>query len=363
MSYTSRMTDNELLDIYSDYLISAFGLTTATGLSTVLDGQISHDRIQRFLAGKPRTSADLWRVVKPHVRTIQRDDGVLILDDSIAEKPYTDENDIVCWHYDHAKDRTVKGINFLTALYHVRDVSLPVGVTLIAKTEHYIDTKDGKPKRRSPIGKNEYYRTMVQQAVMNQIPFTYVLNDVWFASAENMRFVKHSIERDFIMPLKANRKVALSCAAKQQGQYVRVGTLDLEPHTVQEIYLEGVDFPLLLIKQVFANEDGSSGVQYLVTSDTDLTADTITTIYRTRWNVEPYHKSLKQNASLERSPTQTVTTQTNHVFGALCGYIKLELLKGATKLNHFALKSKLYLRAVQVAFETLRDFQPVCLAA
>lgn len=40
-----------------------------------------------------------------------KDRGVLIVDDSIAEKPYTDENDIVCWHYDHAKDRTIKGIN------------------------------------------------------------------------------------------------------------------------------------------------------------------------------------------------------------------------------------------------------------
>jgi hypothetical protein len=28
---------------------------------------------------------------------------VLILDDSIAEKPYTDENDIICWHYDHTQ--------------------------------------------------------------------------------------------------------------------------------------------------------------------------------------------------------------------------------------------------------------------
>ncbi len=357
------MTDNELLDIYSDYLISAFGLTTATGLAAALDGQISHDRIQRFLADTPRTSADLWRVVKPHVRTLQRHDGVLILDDSIAEKPYTDENDIVCWHYDHAKDRTVKGINFLTALYHVREVSLPVGGTLIAKTERYIDKKDGKPKRRSPVGKNEYYRSMIQQAVTNQIPFTYVLNDVWFAAAENMRFIKQTVQKDFIMPLKANRKVALSQADKRQGQYVRVDTLDLEPQTVREIYLEGVDFPLMLIKQVFANEDGSSGVQYLVTSDTTLGSDAITTIYRTRWNVEPYHKSLKQNASLEKSPTQTVTTQTNHVFGALCGYIKLELLKGTTKLNHFALKSKLYLRALRIAFDTLQTLQPVRLAA
>ncbi len=363
LRYTIGMTDNELLDLYSDYLISAFGLTTATGLAAVLDGQISHDRIQRFLSGKPRTSADLWRVVKPHVHAMQRDDGVLILDDSIAEKPYTDENDIVCWHYDHAKDRTVKGINFLTALYHVQGVSLPVGITLIAKTDYYIDKKDGKQKRRSPLGKNDYYRDMIQQAVINQIPFQYVLNDVWFASAENMRFVKQTLQKDFIMPLKTNRKVALSQDAKQQGQYVRVETLDLEPHTVREVYLEGVDFPLMLIKQVFVNEDGSNGVLYLVTSDTTLSYDDITTIYRTRWNVEPYHKSLKQNASLEKSPTHTVTTQTNHVFGALCGYIKLEVLKGTTKLNHFALKSKLYLRAVQVAFETLRTLQPIRLAA
>jgi len=116
------MTNDDLLDLYSDYLISSFGPTTATGLAGLMGGTVSHDRVQRFLAHKQRTSADLWRVVKPHVRTIQSDDGVLIIDDSIAEKPYTDENDIVCWHYDHSKDRAVKGINFLTALYHSQGV-------------------------------------------------------------------------------------------------------------------------------------------------------------------------------------------------------------------------------------------------
>jgi hypothetical protein len=85
------MNNNELLDIYSDYLISAFGLTTATGLATLLGGAVSHDRIQRFLASREFTSADLWRIVKPHVRAVQGDDGVLIIDDRIAEKPYTDE--------------------------------------------------------------------------------------------------------------------------------------------------------------------------------------------------------------------------------------------------------------------------------
>ena len=176
-------------------------------------------------------------------------------------------------------------------------------------------------------------------------------------------FVKHDLKRHFVMPLKSNRKVALSLADKRHGRFVSVDTLDLQENAVQRIYLEGVDFPLLLIQQVFENEDGSRGIQYLVTSETTLTHDEIILIYRKRWNIEPYHKSLKQNASLEKSPTQTVVTQTNHFFAALCGYIKLELLKGATNMNHFALKSKLYFSALQSAYRRLNSMQPIRLAA
>lgn len=357
------MNDKEMLDLYSDYLISAFGPTTGTGLSQLLDGTISHDRVQRFLSQNTFSAADLWQIVKPHVRAIQAEDGVMIVDDSIAEKPYTDENDIICWHYDHAQDRQVKGINFLSAVYHVAGITLPVGFRLVTKTEYYVDKKDGKTKRRSPVSKNEHYQALLRQAKHNQIPFQFVLNDVWYASADNMMFVKHELQSDFVMPLKANRKLALSAADKQHGRYVRVDSLALEAGVAREIYLEGVDFPLLLVKQVFANEDGSSGTLYLVCSQTTLTGDQIVDIYRKRWNVEPFHKSLKQNASLEKSPTRTVRTQTNHLFASFCGYIKLELLKVSSNVNHFAFKSQLYLRALQAAFATLRQAQPVCLAA
>ena len=351
------MKPDELLDLYSDYLISSFGATTATGLSHLLEGDVSHDQVTRFLASRERTAAEVWHLVKPHVRRMQSEAGVLIIDDSIAEKPFSDENEIVCWHYDHSKQTQVKGINFMTTLYHSGGVSLPVGFTLIAKTEVYFE-KEGKAQRRTPIGKNESYRRMLAQAVTNQIPFRYAMNDSWYSSAENMRFVKQTLHKDFIMPLKANRKVAVSLADKLAGTYGGVDALDIEPNTVREIYLESVEFPLLFTRHVFVNEDGSSGVQYLVTSDPTLTADGIVTLYRTRWHVEPYHKSLKQNASLAKSPTHTVRTQTNHLFAALCGYIKLELLKVTTNQNHFALKLKLYRRANQVAFDALRQLAP-----
>jgi hypothetical protein len=45
------MTKKELLDIYCDYLVSAFGPTTGTGLAELLKGSISRDQVQRFLSG------------------------------------------------------------------------------------------------------------------------------------------------------------------------------------------------------------------------------------------------------------------------------------------------------------------------
>lgn len=353
------MKAQPIADLYSDYLLASFGATTATGLSELLEGEVSHDQVTRYLAGTKKTASDLWQTVKPFVREVQSAAGVLILDDSIEEKPYTDENDIVCWHYDHSKDRMLKGINFLTALYSSQGVSVPVGFHLVAKTQKYTDPKTQKEKRRSPVSKNAVGQELIKQALRNPMPCRFVLFDVWFASAETMVFIKHQQHRDFICPLKTNRKVALSPADKQQGRYVRVDTLELEAQATRAIYLEGVAFPLVLVKQVFTNEDGSVGLRYLVSSATTLSFDDVTTTYHKRWQVECYHKSLKQNVSLAKSPTQTVTTQTNHFFAALCGFIKLERLTVKTKLNHFALKSKLYLNALHSAFSTLRQLTPL----
>jgi hypothetical protein len=361
------MNNQELFDIYSDYILSSFGPTTATGLARLVGGSLSHDEITRLLAGEVQSSAGWWQRVKPLVRQNERQDGVLIMDDSIEEKPYTDENEIVCWHYDHSKGRNLKGINFLTALYQSGEVSLPVAFQLIAKTEDYIDAKSGQSKRRSPQTKNEYYRAMVATCVRNQLRFRYVLNDSWYASVDNMKLVKGELERDFIMAgalwAKSNRKVALSATDKAAGKFQTVSTLVLPEGTVCEVWLEGLAFPLRFTKQVFTNEDDSTGILYLVTSDLTLDYLTLTTIYQKRWKIEEYHRSLKQNAALAKSPTRTVTTQTNHFVAALYAYVKLEMLKVATKLNHYALKTKLYLSALQQAYHELQNLQPISLPA
>jgi hypothetical protein len=41
----------------------------------MVDGEVSHDTITRFLSGREFTPKDLWREVNPVIRQIERDDG------------------------------------------------------------------------------------------------------------------------------------------------------------------------------------------------------------------------------------------------------------------------------------------------
>src|SRR5215210_6804086 len=277
---------DKLLDLYTDYLISSFGQVTAIGLARLLDGHISHDQVTRFLASAPKNSADLWRIAKPLVRQIESDSGVIVIDDSIEEKAYTDENELICWHWDHSKERNVKGINFLSALYVTDKGSLPVAFDLVSKTEAFVDEKTGNLKRKSSITKNERYRMLLRVVVHNQVKFRYIVNDSWYASSDNMKMIKRDLKRDFVMPLKSNRKVALAREPKARGPYVAVSELELPADTTCEIWLEEVQFPLLLTKQVFTNEDGTTGILYLVTSDLTLSSEQSQKLYQKRWSVE-----------------------------------------------------------------------------
>jgi hypothetical protein len=128
------MNKEDLLELYTDYLLSSFSYTTATDLSRMTDGQVSHDKITRFLSHNELNSSKLWQLVKPLVRQFEEEaSGVLIIDDTIEEKPYTDESELICWHYDHSKSTNVKGINLLSTLYQVGEISIPVTFDLSRK--------------------------------------------------------------------------------------------------------------------------------------------------------------------------------------------------------------------------------------
>jgi len=338
--------------------MASFTLTTATGMSATLNGALSHDQISRFLGQDLADQKAYWKYIKPLVRRVETDAGIIKIDDTILKKPYSQENDIICWHYDHSKkgrDKTVKGINIINFLYEnsvdSNTISIPLAYEIIKKTEQYFDKKANKVKRRSPISKHE----LVQQRLrilqnLNKVKFKYLTWDTWFSSAENFKFVHYELKKYFVAALKDNRKVALSWKQKLSGEFQKVSELDLQENQTIQVWIKGLDFPVLLTKQVFLNKDGSRGELYVVTNDLELNAEAISTIYQSRWDVEVFHKSLKQNVGLEKSPTKNEVSQSNHIFASMIAWTKLEMLSKLKHTNHFALKAQLYAKALESAF-------------
>ncbi len=117
-------------------------------------------------------------------------------------------------------------------------------------------------------------------------------------------------------------------------------------------WLKGYKYEVLIVRRIFTSKDGSTRIVNLICSDLTLTGEQVTTLYQKRWKVEEFYKSLKSNAGLAKSPTRTPTTQNNHIFMAIVAVFKLECLKMKHKANHFALKAKLYIKAIQQAYTT-----------
>ena len=347
------MTVNNLKELYMDYLISSTQLTTCTGLSRVLDNAISHDKFTRLLSKGDFDSKSLWKQGKETAQEISQSSFIKVLsfDDSIMPKPHTKENALNCWHYDHCSGRSIKGVQFLTALFNTQDINVPVMMELIKKEVLTLDKKTGKLKRKSRLSKNKIFRSMVSQC-SSQLRIDYVLADSWFSSGANFKHIVAS-GLDFIIALKSNRLVALSEEDKQKGKWINIKSLNLE-QTPKKVWLKGIDFPLSLTRQVFKNGDHTAYL-YLISSDLSLSFEQITTFYKKRWTVEQYHKEVKQLTSFGKSPTKTVKTQSNHFYLSIMAYSKVEILKIRAKTNAFALKDRIYYNALKHAMRQINE--------
>jgi len=82
----------------------------------------------------------------------------------------------------------------------------------------------------------------------------------------------------------------------------------------------GAGLPITSTQRSLRKRRPQQGVLYLVASDTTLTADASQTLYRTRWHVEEYHKSLKTECILGKI-SYTHCCNTNN--SLLCGVVRL----------------------------------------
>ena len=81
-----------------------------------------HDSIKRLLERQPHHTEALYNEAK---RMVKHDKGVLVIDDSTLDKPYSHQIDMLTRHWSGKHHQVVQGINLSTSLIFSPDSRRP----------------------------------------------------------------------------------------------------------------------------------------------------------------------------------------------------------------------------------------------
>jgi putative transposase len=302
------------LSLYRDFLIANQNRYSGVELSKVEPSEhMAHDSVTRWLMRADFTPADLWRYAKPLVNT---DTGYLIVDDTVADKPFARNIDLARWQYSGREHRQVNGIDIVNFLWTTGQEYVPVDYRV------YAPMHDGK-------GKNEHFREMLGKANKRGFVPLYVLLDSWYSGLDNLKAIRGQ-GWQWITNLKSNRLVSPT-----RGTYVAVSDLDLDEGTVKHVWLKGYG-EVVVAKLVIRHDD----IRYLASSDTGLTDyEALVGHWRQRWHIEEFHEGLKQTTGIGNCSAQRAHAQRIHIFSSMVAFLKLERIRQRTKVTWYEQKA------------------------
>lgn len=204
------------LEHYTAFLLAEAQSAGCVRLSEVSGGGFAHDAANRFLNREQFNPRDLFEEMRP---LIVLEGGVLSVDDTVLDKPYSQEGktDLVGYFWSGLHGKAVKGINLVTLFYgEIGGLRVPVNFRVVDKAE-------GKTK-------NELFREMVEEVLGWGLAPAMVTADSWYSGVENLRFLRDQ-GLSFMIALEKNRTVS-----EQPGEHARVEEVDL-PESGQAMYL------------------------------------------------------------------------------------------------------------------------------
>lgn len=282
---------------YIQWLLAAQTNYTCTELEKVAPNGMAHDAPTRMLRRSRLTPKILWKNAEPHV---EKQRGFLIVDDSVIDKPHAQDIALVRWQYSGAHHDVVKGIGLETLLWTHGPQHLPVDFRL------YNPAADGKTK-------HQHLQDMLYVADHRGFRPDYVLVDAWYSSLDNLKTVR-KLNWHWIAQLRKNRIVSLAAHEPTNLEKINI------PSEGKVVHLRGYGL-INVFKTVLTN----GRVEYLATSNLNLTAADVESIYGNRWQIEEYHRGLKQQCGIAACQARTDRSQRNHIWCAIHTFLLLEL--------------------------------------
>jgi len=307
---------------YVRYLISEPMRTSCAALSEILP-DVSHDSINRFLLRENYAPEDLW---KEFPDEFDLKNGTLSTDDTVLDKPYSNEEKakLISRFYSGKHHCVVKGINLLTLYYtDPNGVSAPVNYRVI-------DPDEDKTK-------NELFREMLQEVMDWGLEPSWVTGDCWYSSKENLRFIR-KYKLSMLFGIAGNRNVSLESSGYLQVQKIKEWNKD-----GLIVHLRGFGEVKVL------RTECKKSFRYYIVSVPEIenlpsfVYKDFERIHKEHWNIESFHRAVKQLCSIEKFQVRTTVCIKNHIFCSLVGFIKLECAKISNVIsNWYKMKTDLF---------------------
>lgn len=294
------------IDIYTLFLLSEPKFVGCSRLAEILE-QVSHDSVNRFLLRERYSPQDLFNAVKPY---ISGPGGVISVDDTVVEKPYSDpiKAELIGYFWSGKYHKAIKGISLITLYYTTtQGNSLPINYRIY-------DKQEGKTK-------NEYFREMVEEVIAWGLNSWLVTGDSWYSRVENLKFLKHQ-KLGFLLGIEKNRTVS-----NHPQDYRQVKSLEI-PEEGLVTHLKEFGF-VKLFRLVFKKEDSRHYILYLPEPETlkqEPRAE-FQKLHDIHWGIENFHRAIKQVCGIGRFMVRDSEAIKNHIFCALQAFVKLELMR------------------------------------
>jgi putative transposase len=279
----------------------------------------AHDAYTRLLQRLEPDPETLYREVEP---LVDKNNGVLVVDDSTLDKFHAKTIKPVHRHWSGKHKRVVWGINLITLVWTDGDRILPLDYRV------YDKPVDG-------LSKNDHFRDLLNAAKQRGFCPKAVLFDSWYSSLDNLKLIREH-GWIFLTQLKVNRKVDLN----RQG-YRGVADVAIES-TGTIVHLEG--FGSIRVFKV-VSRDGD--VEYWATND--LTMDELRRLELAErsWSIEEYHRALKQCCNVERCQARSARAQRNHIGMAIRAFVRLSWHFFTTGISWYEAKTAIVRDAVR----------------
>ena len=291
--------------LYILFLLAEPKYVSCVRLSEVMKN-LSHDSVNRFLLRENYTPQDLFDEVKDG---LVLEGGIVSVDDSVLDKPYSnpDKSQLIDYFWSGKHKKSVKGINLITLYYtDVIGVSYPINFRLY-------DKREGKTK-------NDYFREMVKEVQAWGIELAWVTGDSWYSSVENLKFLRNE-KVGFLFGVANNRQVSM-----ERGIFLAIQKLTI-PASGLLVYLREFGW-VKVFCQKFKNEVRHY-IMYLA-KEVDLKQikrQTFRQIHDTHWQIESFHRVIKQVCNIERFQIRTESGVRTHLFCALQAFSQLQTMK------------------------------------